>query len=61
MLGLAARDKVVVGELSNLMSDEHSTVKGFSLGEISRREPYLPLSILFLSKNCSLYISHDYN
>ncbi|XP_047159636.1 5'-adenylylsulfate reductase-like 5 [Vigna umbellata] len=46
--GLEARDKVVVGELSNLMSDEHSTIKGFSLGEISRREPYLALSILFL-------------
>lgn len=30
------------------MSDEHSTIKGFSLGEISRREPYLALSILFL-------------
>jgi len=48
MPGLEARDKVVVGELSNLMSDEHSTIKGFSLGEISRREPYLALSILFL-------------
>ncbi|QCD97350.1 hypothetical protein DEO72_LG6g2060 [Vigna unguiculata] len=46
--GFEARDKVVVGQLSNLMSDEHSTIKGFSLGEISRREPYLALSILFL-------------
>ncbi|KAL9331371.1 hypothetical protein ACSQ67_000981 [Phaseolus vulgaris] len=46
--GLEARDKVVVGELSDLLSDEHSTIKGFSLGEISRREPYLALSILFL-------------
>ena len=48
MPGLEARDKVVVGELSDLLSDEHSTIKGFSLGEISRREPYLALSILFL-------------
>ncbi|XP_061343353.1 5'-adenylylsulfate reductase-like 5 [Gastrolobium bilobum] len=49
--GFEASDNIVVGELSSLMNDEHSTMKslmGFSLKEISRRERYLALSILFL-------------
>ncbi|KAL2320471.1 hypothetical protein Fmac_029440 [Flemingia macrophylla] len=46
--GLEARNNFVVGRLSNLMSDEHSTIKGLCLKEISIREPYLALSILFL-------------
>ncbi|TKY62901.1 5'-adenylylsulfate reductase 5 [Spatholobus suberectus] len=54
--GLEARDKVVFAQLSNLMSDEHSTMKGFSLKEMSSREPYLALSILFLCLRTILFV-----
>lgn len=54
--GLEAKDNAVVGQLSNLMSDEHSTMKGFSLKEIFNREPYLALSILFLCLRIILFV-----
>ncbi|XP_020212547.1 5'-adenylylsulfate reductase-like 5 isoform X3 [Cajanus cajan] len=54
--GLEARDYVVVGQLSNLMSDEHSTMKGLSLQEILIREPYLTLSIFFLCLRIVLFV-----
>ncbi|RDX92265.1 5'-adenylylsulfate reductase-like 5, partial [Mucuna pruriens] len=53
--GLEARDHVV-GQLSNLMSDEDSTMKRFSLKEISSREPYLALSTLFLCLRIVLFV-----
>ncbi|XP_027352359.1 5'-adenylylsulfate reductase-like 5 isoform X2 [Abrus precatorius] len=54
-----ARDNIVVGGLSNLIIDEHSTMKslmGFSLKEISSREPYLALSMLFLGLRIILFV-----
>lgn len=54
--GLEVRDKVVVGHISNLMSYEHSAMRGFSLREISNREPYLALSILFLCLRIILFV-----
>ncbi|KAJ1433255.1 Thioredoxin-like superfamily [Sesbania bispinosa] len=57
--GFEARDDIDVGHLSSLMSDEHSTMKslmGFSLKEISSREPYLVLSILFLCLRIILFV-----
>ncbi|KAK7336262.1 hypothetical protein VNO77_16798 [Canavalia gladiata] len=57
--GFEARDNIVVGQLSNLISDEHSTMKslmGFSLKEIPSKEPYLALSILFLCLRIILFL-----
>ncbi|XP_027351139.1 5'-adenylylsulfate reductase-like 5 [Abrus precatorius] len=57
--GFEARDNIVVGGLSNLIIDEHSTMKslmGFSLKEISSREPYLALSMLFLGLRIILFV-----
>ena len=54
--GLEAKDNAVVGQPSNFLSDEHSTMKGFSLKEIFNREPYLALSILFLCLRIILFV-----
>lgn len=54
--GLEAKDNAVVGQPSNFLSDEHSTMKGFSLKEIFNREPYLALSILFFCLRIILFV-----
>ncbi|XP_057437720.1 5'-adenylylsulfate reductase-like 5 [Lotus japonicus] len=56
--GFQARDHIDSGHLSSLMSDEHSNVSfmGFSLKELSSREPYLAVSILFLCLRIILFV-----
>lgn len=52
-------DSNIVGQRRRLMSDEHSTMKSltsFPVKEISSREPYLVLSVLFLCLRIILFV-----
>ncbi|KAK7267056.1 hypothetical protein RIF29_19720 [Crotalaria pallida] len=57
--GFEASGGITVGQLSNLASDDNSTMEslmGMSLKEISSREPYLVFSALFLCLRMLLFV-----